>query len=58
MRKEETEIAFWKADDEAKVTGYKRPKGKEAPELPYNTSPTVEAMQEAQKAAGIIPAAE
>lgn len=52
IKKPETEVAFWK-DDNAEAL-YKRPKGASMPDLPYNTSPSIESVKEAQRAAGII----
>eukprot|EP00178_Gracilaria_changii_P017714 TRINITY_DN504_c0_g2_i1.p1 TRINITY_DN504_c0_g2~~TRINITY_DN504_c0_g2_i1.p1 ORF type:complete len:336 (-),score=46.19 TRINITY_DN504_c0_g2_i1:2075-2965(-) len=48
------EINFW-ATEKAISPQYKKPSGADTPELPYNVSPTVDEMKEAQKARGIIP---
>lgn len=49
-------IATWKnvAGMGGEVQTYKRPGGKDTPELPYNTAPTVEEMKDAQAARGIL----
>lgn len=50
------EIAFWKLaqNKEVEDVKYKKPSGPDTPELPYNVSPTVDQMKEAQKARDII----
>ena len=50
-------VAFWKADKPAELP-YKRPSGADTPELPYNASPDVSAIQEGQAARGLLPGSE
>lgn len=47
-------IAFWKGDDAVPLP-YKRPSGADTPELPYNTSPKIDELKEAQAARGLLP---
>lgn len=53
-------LAFWKDGQSggAPELPYKRPSGSETPELPYNTSATVDEMKEAQSARGLLAAEE
>lgn len=56
MKKDETELAFWKADTpEITQKAYKTPAGNEMPELPYNKSATIDAVKLVQQARDIIP---
>ncbi|KAI0563907.1 hypothetical protein FGB62_32g243 [Gracilaria domingensis] len=49
-------IDFWSSETSETIEpSYKRPSGANTPELPYNVSPTVDAMKEAQQARGILP---
>lgn len=52
--------AFWAAptpNDKAEVV-YQKPMGASAPELPYNGTPTLEQMQEATVAKGLLPSSD
>lgn len=57
QRKKETEIAFWKdtVGANAPTLPYKKPSGKDTPDLPYNTSATVNELKETQAARGLLP---
>lgn len=59
QKKPGEEIAFWKTPAST-VPGkvYKRPSGSDTPDLPYNTSATLDEMKEAQSARGLLPAEE
>lgn len=56
QKKTGEDIAFW-AQEEA-TAPYQRPPGADAPELPYNTNPSLGEMKAAQAAAGILPASQ
>lgn len=54
IKKPGESFAFWKTDAPAELP-YKKPAGNEAPEMPYNTSPSIGEMLEAQAARGLLP---
>ncbi|CAN8072855.1 unnamed protein product [Agarophyton chilense] len=48
------QVNFWTGEREV-IPSYKKPSGAATPELPYNASPTVDEMKQAQEARGILP---
>lgn len=50
-------VAFW-GSQEVKDRPYKKPSGASTPDLPYNTSASLEEMQSAQEARGLLPSSE
>ena len=57
QKKKETEIAFWKdtSGTQPSTLPYKKPSGKDTPDLPYNTSSTVDELKASQAARGLLP---